>query len=1716
MASYEPYVSGDDGTDTDSDGYTSEESLAKAPGKQPIVSGGPASLDESMAPLYNSGTKFETAESKTTSLFMINSRDRDTRVYPDPTFFTLRLPHTFKNVKAINIVQINLLNSFFNFSVVNGNTWMYVLEQGRKRTNPVTGAIEDNSIKVQIRDGTYTANELVDELNSSMNSTPLFADVTLIDFVGTFQTTGDYTPLFNTPGSVVYNNLTQTYDRNQTINNIVSRYFQAVQTVGTVSYSYNECSVAYYYPIIKEMIVETGTPTFDVSGIELPPGFSTWYGYLVFAFAGLNDKYVLSIINKGGNVTQFNNYRYLHTFNVSLVNRYNCTYNTKQGRLVINAPSLNESITNDLNATYANNLATLILANPLFSSVQQFSNSYNSISNANIALIDFYNFIQSRFSSNFGVDFGQYSAEFYSDSNNEINIYNTLNRYGWNLSLTPQVSSNVINSNATPAVSPQYWSNILIPREGSSQIDEGDFIPTLHVPAFTDDYLKFDNAGESQFGYVDISFSIAPTTYVRAAFKTRSRQNISIMTIPRYESERGAGTEMRYQMGPALNETPYLFDTANGVYYNRLDISGNILLNMYRIEQNMFYDSAYMITYDAWLNYMFPQILNGHRIQPDDPAYSNHPPASDIVITSYRPFICFQVDADKYLMETTSHFNITFTVETQSNENFIVPIVVTWYKDRAGFMADVQRGLVGDVEPESKRHYFKQQVYYKDVNTASMVVDVNNSQVTYFYIRVLDATNVPSAMPIRAYALLTDTYGDYVQQVPTDYYDMPYNILSTIYDQYTPASVIFADPTKSIYEPTVFKLGYDNSNVSNNLIDYVINTGSNYYDPNNIGDYINGINTGLQYQLRLATSGAVQPSPELTTEWSLYFGSNSQNVIYDTYNTTSNIYMNSNMTWNMSTTGAINGYITNWLSSDNSNAKEMYINTAPGAQPGFNSTIGNSSIFLVCNNFPPMTTDVSTSSTYIDISGINGVGFFLPPSECVKLNTMLIKFVYTQPSESGDDQYTRTNSAIDKFATGDLSLNQTSYTNTHNSPTDDWDDWYLYNRRNMKLGVFNTANVKDVSIATLDIKSAVCTLTLDKVTQVNNYNYQSGTKRSREPEWGTYYTYKFVPIEQERWDVRTPDWIGPSVPGTYWRSTLVTADFAQSTIMGDVFHENHFQTPVNIINYSYLPRSYGIAPAVGSSANMLEDINNSYTAVPFYYDQSDATWKVGSFRGISYTRTPVLPPASLIGAAPFVGPAGIYAFNNTAGVFKLFNGDAPTSTFIPYYWNMKIQYDILDVPYNPATDMKMFGGYKGITTEYQDTMLYLYANRVIKDDVKGIQSVVTYNNIQFDVWNWGLESNVNYNAFDDQNGYNYLSYIHDVSVKSKIKEYAVHVRAYDPIPRFNTGIRFIGKNLTDFGRPSLWEMAEEISTLGKYMPINDETGSYYSQILTTSNDPSLYNAAIRSNDICRSTSSAIFSHAYADSLINFNRTFSTSAVFGKKVGYNGVSFIFDGFPSAISSYVSYFSTIRDNLGVYTRILSTASGELYSYINTRYGDILPSTIINRSKITDPLPYQLLFKSKLESPYTDLSDQWGLGYNLGFAKADTYPPRTTVVSDTFIKIVEDYIYLRMNPEYNINALSVSGKECRECCQDSAGEDNKYFSKILLSGFGGFSRAAVQLPKQFNPVLGKYETVSCQLVDRLGNQIVNKDCEYDFVLEITEITNATKDSSSLIGPK
>jgi hypothetical protein len=61
---------------------------------------------------------------------MLQSRDRDRRVYPQPTACQLFLPRDYKKVINFSIAQINLTSAFFYFSQSKNNIAIQLYEQG--------------------------------------------------------------------------------------------------------------------------------------------------------------------------------------------------------------------------------------------------------------------------------------------------------------------------------------------------------------------------------------------------------------------------------------------------------------------------------------------------------------------------------------------------------------------------------------------------------------------------------------------------------------------------------------------------------------------------------------------------------------------------------------------------------------------------------------------------------------------------------------------------------------------------------------------------------------------------------------------------------------------------------------------------------------------------------------------------------------------------------------------------------------------------------------------------------------------------------------------------------------------------------------------------------------------------------------------------------------------------------------------------------------------------------------------------------------------------------------------------------------------------------------------------------------------------------------------------------------------------------------------------
>jgi hypothetical protein len=171
-----------------------------------------------------------------------------------------------------------------------------------------------------------------------------------------------------------------------------------------------------------------------------------------------------------------------------------------------------------------------------------------------------------------------------------------------------------------------------------------------------------------------------------------------------------------------------------------------------------------------------------------------------------------------------------------------------------------------------------------------------------------------------------------------------------------------------------------------------------------------------------------------------------------------------------------------------------------------------------------------------------------------------------------------------------------------------------------------------------------------------------------------------------------------------------------------------------------------------------------------------------------------------------------------------------------------------------------------------------------------------------------------------------------------------------------------------------------------------------------------------------------------------------------------------------------------------------------YISANYTGVLPDYAIIRDVYTGPLLFSILFRSALTGNYIKSFDQWGLGWNLGYPKVDT-PYSTRQISQTFIRIIDDFIYLKLNEEFNINTIDTSDKEYLNKNRDATGRNKAYFGKLLLNTFGSYSQTFIQSSKGIVVPLGKLDKLAFSWYDANNNQILNPDCEFNIVIDVAE---------------
>ena len=882
------------------DTYVSVGQTGALPLGQDITDGnGFATFTNYAVPADPSGNKLESSTQQVTTIIMVDSRDRDRNVFVQPTALTLRLPRTYKNVVNFQVLQIKLLSAFYYFRAAKQNLDISILELGRTYADPVSGQIVPAVIKNSIREGTYDIGSLLTEISTHLNNVPIFYDYPngFADFASKFAVTGDFALNFNLPGDYVYNSLLDQFIPNPTIDTIVNFYF-VNRYAGLSSYTGDQIKVAYYYPVLKEALLDQ---EFNQSllNLDLPttsqfllPG-ETARSRVIYTFQGINDPVVLELITQ--NAAVLDTYRLEHTFRYYLINKYVLSYETQSNRVTISSPSLNTSLVNLLNTKRAEFFAAQLAANGLTLA------EYNNLATQNSLLLavlnDMYYYIQKFLALRFGVAFNSYSIQYLANPSLRIGIREGDGAQDIPSTYNSQVISQGITAATTDILSTfkvdakPYWNRIqnlpdttfayMTPVILGESGTKGLPLPTWNTdtdaqdpahpfvapnvfdtnnPNYTEVGLLYTNKRD---GYADIVVPLEAAQYTTFRFKSPVRQTIHVMTRPRPQ-------KYRY---PAYNAITYdashvaLFDNSycfvNVPANSNMDICG---ITLYRIPgfSTLQYTSTFGYDYTSSL-----ALWGG---------------ASNVLsVVNSRHFYQFNTPLPPQytsLLAPAYTYPLDLTIQHAiPGEAFAAPLQIYLYQDRAAFMADIS-----DNRNEKPIHYLSTFSTTTAQSTTTLTFTAYANKTYYILARSIStsfATEryqvVPSFPGGSSFSTLTSslvgfdpladpttnlTNYNYAQLADPAYIQLP--IQSTLW---TGPKV---DITTSSLTYSTTAIGYDVNGVSTDLTNYV------GFIPSVIGS--NAV-PNATIRADPTTGYLFQANSPYNTSTQSYFYTNSQNSI---------------------------------------------------------------------------------------------------------------------------------------------------------------------------------------------------------------------------------------------------------------------------------------------------------------------------------------------------------------------------------------------------------------------------------------------------------------------------------------------------------------------------------------------------------------------------------------------------------------------------------------------------------------------------------------------------------------------------------------------------------------------------------------------------------------------------------------------------------------------
>ena len=389
---YQPYESGTESDSDTSESDTSEDARVRReqdPRYAILKAPGPnlASQNNIINPVRNAAPWDETTNIKSfadhvyldpptstkTSLVSIKSTDRDTSVFPTPFRFRLKLPRVYKDVTKFQLVQMSFPNSANNVvptTLFTSSLVLKLLSQGVPSTclstciSVMNATLASHSLGVMelgrlapsgdqllttisIPHGNYTESQLANELTFQANSTPPMNLVSYEDFKDVFMNTGDVSILFSEPGASYCSPVNGARFGQHTKENIMNTYYTQSHIDVLPEITDDVAYVAYYFPILKEMVATSRSQPFlqcgdmtyeDVASVVMGP------------FLGLDSTVYLSLCQL--NQPAMDSYRRHLTFEFRNINNYNWVYSANERRYVTLHDALHPSIQRDLSKQY--------------------------------------------------------------------------------------------------------------------------------------------------------------------------------------------------------------------------------------------------------------------------------------------------------------------------------------------------------------------------------------------------------------------------------------------------------------------------------------------------------------------------------------------------------------------------------------------------------------------------------------------------------------------------------------------------------------------------------------------------------------------------------------------------------------------------------------------------------------------------------------------------------------------------------------------------------------------------------------------------------------------------------------------------------------------------------------------------------------------------------------------------------------------------------------------------------------------------------------------------------------------------------------------------------------------------------------------------------------------------------------------------------------------